>query len=56
MAEDSIKNTPPANTVKQNWIVLEEMSRRNSQWIYLRNMIIGFLLFISIIGWIILIG
>ncbi|VVA89702.1 unnamed protein product [Arabis nemorensis] len=57
MAEDSsIKKTLSANTVKQNWIVLEENSQRKSQWIYLRNMIIGFLLFISIIGWIILVG
>ncbi|XP_010474684.1 PREDICTED: NAC domain-containing protein 1-like [Camelina sativa] len=54
MAEDStIKNTPSTKTVKQEWVVFEDISRRKSQWIYLKNMIIGFLLFISIIGWII---
>ncbi|KAL1220321.1 NAC domain-containing protein 1 [Cardamine amara subsp. amara] len=57
MAEDSIKKTPSTNTVKQSWIVLEKRSQRNAQRIYhLTNMIIGVLLFISIIGWIILVG
>ncbi|KFK42491.1 hypothetical protein AALP_AA1G000300 [Arabis alpina] len=54
MAQDSIKKTPSTKTVKQNWIVLEKMHQRKSQWIYLMNMIIGFLLFFSIIGWIML--
>ncbi|CAH2039176.1 unnamed protein product [Thlaspi arvense] len=56
MAVDSTKKTSPTNTVKQNWIVLEEISQRSSQRIYLRNMIIGFLLLISIIGWIVAVG
>jgi hypothetical protein len=51
MAEDSIKIPPSTNTVKQSWIVLE-----NAQWNYLKNMIIGVLLFISVISWIILVG
>ncbi|KAL0700500.1 hypothetical protein Bca4012_056622 [Brassica carinata] len=56
MVEDSIKKAPSTTAVKQSWIVLEEMSQRNSRWIHFKNMIIGFLLFISIIGWIILVG
>ncbi|KAJ4914661.1 NAC domain-containing protein 1 [Raphanus sativus] len=56
MAEDSTKKVPSTTAVKQSWIVLEEMSQRNSRWIHLKNMIIGFLLFLSIIGWIILVG
>uniref|UniRef100_A0A1J3HMR0 NAC domain-containing protein 1 n=1 Tax=Noccaea caerulescens TaxID=107243 RepID=A0A1J3HMR0_NOCCA len=56
MAEDLVKKAPSTTGVKQSWIVLEEMSQRKSQWNYLKNMIIGFLLFIFIIGWIILVG
>uniref|UniRef100_A0A0D3C713 NAC domain-containing protein n=1 Tax=Brassica oleracea var. oleracea TaxID=109376 RepID=A0A0D3C713_BRAOL len=52
LGEDSIKKAPSTTAVKQSWIVLEEMSQRNSQWIYLKNMIIGFLLSVSFIGWI----
>uniref|UniRef100_A0A0D3C714 NAC domain-containing protein n=1 Tax=Brassica oleracea var. oleracea TaxID=109376 RepID=A0A0D3C714_BRAOL len=56
IAEDAIKKAPSTSAVKQNWIVLEEISQRNSRWIYLKN-IIGLLLFIIfIIGWIILVG
>ncbi|CAH8250890.1 unnamed protein product [Arabidopsis lyrata] len=56
MAEDSIKKPLSNNTVKQSRIVLEKRSQRNAQWNYLKNMIIGVLLFISIIGSIILVG
>ncbi|KAG7595541.1 NAC domain superfamily [Arabidopsis suecica] len=55
MAEDSIKKPLSNNTVK-HWIVLEKRSQRNAQWNYIKNMIIGVLLFISVIGWIILVG
>ncbi|KAF2556148.1 hypothetical protein F2Q68_00012730 [Brassica cretica] len=56
ITEDAIKKAPSTSAVKQNWIVLEEISQRNSRWIYLKN-IIGLLLFIIfIIGWIILVG
>ncbi|KAL0700511.1 hypothetical protein Bca4012_056633 [Brassica carinata] len=37
MAEDSIKKAPSTTAVKQSWIVLEEMSQRNSRWIHLKN-------------------
>ncbi|XP_010457186.1 PREDICTED: NAC domain-containing protein 1-like [Camelina sativa] len=56
MAEDSIKKPPSTNTVKQSWIVLEKRGQRNAQWNYLINMIVGVLLFISIIGSMILVG
>ncbi|KAL0854027.1 hypothetical protein Bca101_059179 [Brassica carinata] len=55
MAEDAFKKAPPTSAVKQSWIVLEEISQKNSRWIYLKN-IIGLLLFIFIIGCIILVG
>ncbi|CAN6883056.1 unnamed protein product [Brassica oleracea] len=55
MADDWIKKAPSTSAVKQSWIVLEEISQKNSRWIYLKN-IIGLLLFIIIIGWIILVG
>ncbi|KAL0700506.1 hypothetical protein Bca4012_056628 [Brassica carinata] len=56
LGEVSIKKAPSTTAVKQSWFVLEEMSHRNSQWIYLKNMICGFLLFVSFIGWIIPVG
>ncbi|CAA7056219.1 unnamed protein product [Microthlaspi erraticum] len=56
MAEYSVKKATSTTVVKQRWIVLEEMSQRKSQWDYLKNMVTGFLLFIFIIGWIILVG
>ncbi|EOA40323.1 hypothetical protein CARUB_v10009049mg [Capsella rubella] len=58
MAEDSIKRHPSiiTKTVKQRWIVLEKRSQRNAQSHCLKNMIIGVLLFISIIGSMILVG
>ncbi|ESQ36719.1 hypothetical protein EUTSA_v10007665mg [Eutrema salsugineum] len=56
VAKDSVKKVPSTTAVKQSWIVLEEVSQRNSQWSHLKNMIIGFLLFISIISWIILVA
>ncbi|KAJ0245292.1 NAC domain-containing protein 1 [Hirschfeldia incana] len=55
MAEDSIKKAPSTTAVKQSWIVLEEMSQRNSRWVHFINMLIGLLLFISIIVWIVLV-
>ncbi|KAL1220322.1 NAC domain-containing protein 1 [Cardamine amara subsp. amara] len=56
MAEDSIKKTPSTNTAKQSSIVLEKRTQRNAQRINLKNMIIGVLLLIYIIGLIILVG
>lgn len=56
MAEDSIKKVPSTTAVNKSWIVLEEMSQRNSRWVHFNNMLIGILLFISIIVWIILVG
>ncbi|KAJ0245294.1 NAC domain-containing protein [Hirschfeldia incana] len=49
MAKDSIKEAPSISAVKQSWIVLEEMSQRNSRWVNFINMLIGLLLFITII-------
>lgn len=44
MAQDLIKKAPSPTAVKQSWIVMEEMSHSNPQWIYLKIMIIRFLL------------